>query len=913
MNNTESLKNVIKAVNTGKSFPALHLVQSNPEVAALVSKMIKPPLQRDHFDLNRRNAQDSLNQSQIQAISDNTKNRTNDNENIVKLFPDIELAVQILVSSILSPKDMVKSDLIYRAREAIFPSEIIMKMNQVVSTHIEGHYAIHDELPEILRDTLFNTGSYVKAVIPESAVDEIINQNRVITTESLSELYRSDNDITPMGFLGNPKTSGRTTSALESFLQTTIKTDYDAHVTVKVDDKDIVLEHLEIIDNYKVLKLPKLIELRNKNASKALIKRTVSYSPEAYSSAILAAKDKKLTPGEMSQLIYKNQHSDSQPFMVVPSKHNSKRKSIGRPLVMHLPSESVIPVHIPGSESKHIGYFVIIDQDGNPVSRHNNQEHMEGLAGALSNQNNNQSLSSMLITKARKNLVANDNMPNLDQITSVYGSIIETELLNRLASGIYGSNVKISNNEEIYRIMLARSLAAKYTRLLYIPAELTTYFAFKYFHNGVGKSYLDDIKNLTSLRAIIMFSKVMAMVKSSISMTHVGITLDDKDPDPMKTIEMAQHEVVKMRQQYFPLGINSPVDLVDWIQRAGLEFSFEGHPGIPQTKFDFEAKNIQHIVPENDLDEMLRKQTYMSFGLSPETVDNGFNSEFATTVVSNNILLSKRIITLQQVFTRDLSDYVQKIITNDSTIIAELKAIIKENEGLIEKSLSDEEKTIYSANKEAFVNDMVDRFIENFQVDLPKPDVTSLHTQTEAFNEYSEALDKVIDSWISQEIVTSEIAGEINGNIDAIKAVVKAYYIRRWMSENGYMVELNDIVTSDDDGKPTVDIFSMNQHHVEGLIRSSLRFIKAMEPIKSAADKDLATLGVKPDDNAGSSSDTGSSDDGGGFSDDFSGGTDMGSTEDSGSNGNEDTPSNPDDTTDESNPNSEDEPNPNVP
>lgn len=862
MRNQESLKKVIGLVNSGKAYPALQLVQANPDTAAMMSKLIKPREKAD-FDLKRDNSYHALNQAQILAISESTSNRSRDNENIIKLFPDIELAVQIVVSSVLSPKDMVNSEIIYKAKEPILPSELLLKLNTVSASHLEGHYGVQDEMQEMLRDTLFNTGSYIKAILPESVVDEIINQNRAISTEAISEIIRPGTQtVENLGFLGNPG-KGQKKTALEAFFQSGNRIGYDPVLKVTLDSQSIAVENFEIVDNFKLLKLPSLLEKQNANKIKNLVKEDRRRSRQVSMESM--QREKKLTPGELSSVVYKNPQAAAQTFLAVPSKINTKRKDIGRPLVLRLPSEAVIPVYVPGNESKHIGYFVLVDYDGNPVSRKNQQETREGLQSLMNaqSQGQNQSLSSLLINKAKKNLGNNEAVPTLDQITRVYASIVETDLMERLSNGIYGSNVKVSENEEIYRIMLSRALSSKYTRLLYIPAELMSYFAFKYFDNGVGKSYLDDIKNLTSLRAILLFAKVMAITKSAINLTHVNMTLDPNDPDPQKTIEIAQHEIVKMRQQYFPLGINSPVDLVDWIQRAGMEFSFEGHPGLPQTKFDFESKNIQHQVPDSDLDELLRKQTYMAFGLSPETVDNGFNSEFATTVVSNNILLSKRVIQLQQTFTRQLTDYARKVLGNDAIFAEELMELLKENIGLLEKSLSEEEKAKYAENQEEFLQDMVDRYLENLELDLPRPDITTVQTQSEAFTQYSEALDKVLDSWISSEIITSDISGEISSNIDSIKAIVKSYYIRRWMSENGFMPELNDIVTSDEDGKATLDIYDVNKNHLEGLIRSAEKFIKSMQPVKTAADNDLQNLGVEP----GSSS-SGSDDSGGGGGDD---------------------------------------------
>lgn len=838
MLNQESLKNVIKLVNSGKSYPALQLVKSSPETAALISKLVKP-VERGDFDLKDKKSHYNLNHSQLRDISESIKSRIKDNENIALLFPDIELAIQILVSSILSPKDMVKTDIIYRTREPILPSEITMKLIDIVTNHIEGYYGLKDDLAEILRDSLFTTGSYIKTIIPESAVDEIINSNQEISTESISELFVSGNKTANLGILGNPGTANKK-PALERFIHSDRTLNYDP--IVKMTDEtpkgktQFSLEHLEVTDNYKLLKLPKVIEAANKSKIKKIIK-----------SKNIGLESNKLNNVQLGNIVYKNPKQGTDTFVVIPGKANVKRKSVGRPLTLRLPSEAVIPVYIPGDESKHIGYFVLVDEDGNPLTMDANSEYVDGLSSMTNLQGHaqNQSLSSMLIQKAKRNLVSMNDQPTLDHVTKVYANIVETDLIERLNNGIYGKNVAISDNEEIYRIMLARSLATKFTRLIYVPAELTTYFAFKYFTNGVGKSMLDDLKFLTSLRAIMLLSKVMAMTKSAINNTHVNITLDEDDPDPQKTIETAQHEIAKIRQQYFPLGINTPVDLVDWIQRAGIDFSFEGHPGIPAVKIDYETRQIQPNMPDSELDELLRKQTFMAMGLSPETVDNGFNSEFATTVVSNNVLLAKRVSQLQNKFSKDLSDFIRKLVINDSVILEELKAALLESKGSVEGYLTDEEKEIFSNNESVFLDDLLERFMDSLVAEFPKPDTTTIESQSEAYNAYEEALDKALTAWVGSELVTSDTSGQIADNIDTIKSILKSYFLRRWMADNGYMVELNDIITTDDDGKPNLDIYDISKSHLEGLILSATKFINNMQGVKTATDKDLNNMNVE--------------------------------------------------------------------
>lgn len=810
-----------------------------PEVAALISKL---EASRDQatFDVRKETSYQHLNQQQLKEISQSSIDRGLDNDNIIQLFPDIELAIQILVSSILSPKDMINSELIYKLKEPILPSEIALKMNTIVSSHFEGYHQVHEDLGTMLRSALFETGSYVKAVIPESTLDQIINsRNGQVSTESMADLIASDGVIKNYGFLGNAGGNSNRT-ALEA-VHSGINSNYVPHATVKHNDQVISLEaSYTVSDNFNLLKLPVLGQKERKSKIKDILKGSKRPSISTESNT-----PDKMTVTQVGSLLYKSPSAKMATFMAVPSTLNTKRKSIGRPLVLRFPSESVIPVYVPGDPSKHIGYFVLIDADGNPLSRVSRNE-INGVIANSVGQNQNQqqgsSVMSMLMEKARSNLQGNNHVVTLDQVSKVYSNIVETDLVERLTNGIYGGNFKVSGNEEVYRIMLARSLQSKFTRLLYVPEELVSYFAFKYFENGVGKSYLDDLKNLMSMRAILLISKVMSAMKSSINITQIGVELDPRDPDPQKTIEIATHEVMKARASYFPMGINSPVDLVDWIQRAGIEMSFKGHPKIPSTSFTFDTKQMQHIMPDTELDDSLRKQTYMALGIPPELMDSGFDSEFATTVVSNNILLSKRVMYLQGIFTKQLTDCCGKIMTHDMVANSELVATIKENIALIEANFSEEDKVAYTENPESLIADLVERYIENLEIALPKPDTTTIDLQSKAFEDFSTALEKAIDPIINSEFMTADIVGDVATYTDALKKAWMAYFQREWMAREGYMPELSQIVTTGEDGKPALDLLSLVTGHSENLMRSSVKFMEKLSVMKTAANKDLEVI-----------------------------------------------------------------------
>lgn len=839
-----SLQRLAQLVNSGKSFPALKVVRSQYENAAVLSKLIKDE-RRQGFKPTDSESYYNLNVAEFQNIANTISRRMHDADNIMRLFPDLELAAQILISSILSPKDMVNSEILYALKESIFPPDIANSLLSELKLDIEDFYKLQATLPDILREVLFKSGAYIKAVLPESAVDEIINGGLSASTEAFREILERPS----LGILGPFSTKESSTGlSMESLVNFRPDGVFAEPIQLRINKNKVTepFKHLvEVSDNYKYLKLHKAL-LRHRSQQ---VKSVISTE---------SAKT-TYTDREIESLFFRKPQVKDKPFVRVSTKDQTARHSLGRPLEMKIPTEATIPVFVPGNPKEHIGYFIILDEEGNPVTYGSSREALSNMQSALNDPNN--SITSVLTQKAHNNLLGISGMGlNLTDKAQVYMGIIEADLINRLKNGIYGCKLEIGRKQEVYQIMMARTLSNQYTRIVYIPVELITYFAFNYHENGTGQSLYDDLGILTSLRAILLFSKVMNMAKNSISVTRCNMVLDEDDPDPRKTIETAVNEVMRMRQQYFPLGINNPLDLVDWVQRLGIEFTFEGHPGIPNTKFEFESKNMQHEMPDSDLDELLRKQTIMALGLSPETVDNGFNSEFATTIVSNNILMSKRVLQYQQLLNPQLTDYVAKIITNDTSVRSRLITILEPKLGEIDKYIDTAERKLLDEDKSKFMEYMIDKLASYLELSLPKPDITSLENLKEAFDAYASALEDGLNQWASSDFVTQELAGELSSSVDAIKAALKAHYLRQWMADNNYLPELADIVGTTEDEKPLLDLYQLSKDHMEGIMRTSAKFIASLKPAITATDKDLQNMGAEGEGPIDTSSSTSSSD-----------------------------------------------------
>jgi len=843
--NPSSLVSIIKQ-NKDKKMVATKIIETNPKVLPVLPKLISDP--ETSRSMMTKDDRLNINRNLLENIYHKIKSVKQNNKNIIKLFPDIELAIQILVSSILSPKKMTDIQLNYKLDKNFNINTVALAtIIEKVKTYINDEYELEEKLPEILREALFSSGAYALAIIPESSVDEVINTDLLPSYSTEDFKHRADilihNLSKPINILGttNRAVALETTAKPDNFIQ---------HLASEA--------FVNITDNIGVLKFNSIREKINKSIVNNAIKKNIAISTESR---------EKLDYLDIFR--QKTSISANKDIEFLKTKTETKRKSIGKPMVIKIPTESVIPIFIPGDETEHIGYFILLDETGKPL----NTEIKDNDVSQLNSIINQSSSSSQLspVQKAYNSLVGDTNTNvDINQLFGMYKDVLERQIYQSVKNSLYGSNIEIANKNDIYFLMFTRALADQRTSVLYVPRNLLIYFAFYYSELGIGKSLLENLSVLCSLRAILLFSKVMAYAKQSIDVTKVNISLDPNDPDPEKTIEQVQDSVLKLRQNYFPLGINNPVDLVNWIQRAGLQFSYSNNPLLPNIQIDFENANIQHTIPSSELEEDLRKQTILALGLTPETIDNGFTPEFATTVVNNNILLSKRISIYQKALIKHLSNMLSTIIYNDEDLRSQLRKEILENLDSLNEQLDDEEKQLLTKSKDEFVEYFLNKFGESLYIELPKPENTNLTNLSAEYDIYKDNLDKVLDSVMSSEIFSENIAGELSNHIDTIKNIYKHHLLRAWMANNNFYPEVLEFGKQNNETDDADKLLDLIKEHLVGTSRNADKLLNLLQTYKEALNKDLEI--VAGDAGADSSSSSSSFDENGGDNEDESGG-----------------------------------------
>ena len=825
--------------NRSKKTAASTIVEGNPAGLPVISKLTADKTSTKDIN-DERNFR--INRATLETLYAKMSALRTNNKHILSLFPDIELAIQILVSSILSPKKMTDIQLNYRFnKNFILNPNISTGVLDSIKEYIEETYELEDRLPEIVREALFISGSCPYAIIAESSVDDLINTDLVSSLST--EQYKNSIDIALERFtspiniiastkLSNTKTLNQNPKSKEDFVNYLIG---EAKVLVT--------------DNPGILQVG---ELRDKITS-SIIKKEVRNNT--------AISTESLDKIEYLDVFRNRGTSKPKQIQFIKTKEETTRKSIGKPMFLKLPHQSVIPAFTPGNESDHLGYFVLLDENFKPISGGFNESDMNRLDHTLHTGNKNTP-----IQKAYNNLIATSNNENIDvnSLFETYKNVLETQLFGTIKSTLNGKSVSISERNDIYFTMFCRALQDQKTTILYLRKESVVYYAFQYTELGIGKSLLDNLAVQSSLRAILLFSRVMSESKQAIDVTNVNIEFDPDDPDPEKTAELIQSSVMKMRQNFLPLGINNPVDLVNWVQRAGIRFSYTNNPLMPNTQISFDNGNLSHTVPSGELEENLRKQSIIALGLPPETVDNGFSPEFARTVINNNILLSKRVGVYQKKLNALNTKMVNLLIYNDEDLRLIIKDIILEKERELIDSLEEEEKQLLTSDKEKFIEYYIDKLADNLYLELPKPEDTDISNLSAEYDLYKENLEKTLDSVISPEIFSEDLAGDIANNIESIRNVYKHYLLRKWMADNNFYPETLEI--TDTNIEEVESVLTSIATHLTSTMRNADKLFRMMKEIKEAVNLDLNKTfeGEEPDSSVSSNSGSGGTEEEGG-------------------------------------------------
>lgn len=835
-----------------RKLPKISNLRNQEAFKPLATKLVMAHKEMGHVRMGDRREVNLPGDNFFHKIADNTATNVSDSMNLMQLIPEMELIKQLYIASTLSPKDMADAKLNWRVRDGIFDSEISGQLLDVISSYFTEVYNIDTLLPDWLEQMIYTHGAKPMLVLAESVVDAVINNPGSVSVESFKAELSKEREFLSIGLLGAgkdesaPMSDGHGVSfAMESFARAELNGNLHrsgpAPIKMFQDTEKArgLFGKVTVTDNPDNLKIPfikraerqvrmrQVMGKRNVN-NKRLRTGVVSMEDSAMADKLAAqGAGDIVSTNQIQGALYGRKRFMSKPVQTLYTRDQVDRRPVGHPLVMDLPMESVIPVFAPGSPDDHLAYFILIDEDGYPINKVDQKDYYQEMNA---NVNASNDMVSQLIKTTARGWQNPQNTSEIDikQLVRTYSDIVEEDLLVRLRNGAYGDDVTIARPEEIYRIMLARTLANQNTRMLFVPAEDMAYLALDYNQYGIGKSRMEDTKILASMRAILLFSFTMAAMKNSVGRTRLNIKLSNVDDDPSGTVEFLIHEYAKNRQSAYPLGASNPLDIISFLQNAGVEVVVSGNDGYPDTQVTAEDYTSNRAKPDMELDAALNERLANAHGVPLEMVTNARGPEFATTAVRNNLLFAKRVTKDKRKFTAQVTDFIQKYTINSGALLDDLRSLVKANKDKLSDNLK---RMILDKKEELNVDNVVKLFIESIIVELPEADLAKISVQMEAFKEYSEALDQALPAYLSPEMFQGLMADDVEGSFGTVMNIAKNHYLREFMRDNNIMPQLFELTTFNEDGSPAVNMLQIFQNHADGIQKSVGQLLDNMKAI----------------------------------------------------------------------------------
>lgn len=793
----------------------------------------------------------------MNRISRNTAQNVVDSDAIMQVLPEMEHVIQIIVGTVLNPKDMSNTELNVGIDDS-FNSEMNRQLLDVVADYFKKDYKMGDRLEKVLEDIVARKGAYIQAIIPENALDLIINGARRISSEDFDKYADRYDQGRPLGILG--------VASLPEHMAKTHRVDRVSIEDFGPNDQKLVSvvgfqdSGMTVSDNYHLLKQ----HTHNRKRSRSLVNQMIRR--EAVSMENRDKQQQGLTPDQVEEL-YRRGQAQFQQTIIVDKPEFMERPSVGHPLVLDLDPTAVIPVYPPGRPYEQVGFFVLVDMYGRPVSTDFSSDYYNELRTDFDKKYGSSDNSSELLRITREAMGGGDtqNKYEIEQIHMSYNSIMEADLKKRLVNGAYREDFELGFSEEIKRIMFSRHLKQQNTRMIYIPAELMVYSAFYYDSNGVGQSMLARSKVLANMRSVLLFAETMAGVRNAVGRKKVNINLDPGDPDKTATISDIQQLILESGRRGFPIGAPDPASILDYLNRAGYDFSINanGAEDYHQMSVDYDDYNTNIQAGNPELQERLRKMHISSMAVPPEKADPENGAEFATSIVHNDLLFARRVKTMQKAFTDSLTKFVRVYTLNSSILVNLLLDVVREHPDSIPPEYSERPGM-----------ELIEDFINALVVKLPEPDTSRTTLMLEMLEQHGQLVDKVLESYITPDLFPDEFLVK-GGSVEKAIFAIKAHFMRLFITDNNILPAIGQLYEMQE-GKPVFSLLDGQATAFESLGTVVQEYIVHLEKSRKEWGKRFVPTdgmgGAGGGDAFGGGGGTDDTFGGGGGMDDFAGG-----------------------------------------
>lgn len=818
-------------------------------------------------DFNTQNIDGSAMYDYISRISQSSRSWSKEIRNLKIMAPEINQARDTVVSTILSPTDLQTDKVSIIVKNTGLGDEIEDEIGTMLQEFFNNEYCLSEKMVKWIGDALYETGATSLVVMPEKNLDLLNKAIDVDDYKSGTDPFdRVVKDTKRKGITGSVEGASNIMSSCEAFMTYSSDADIDNFVQ-DVTDEFVSMTYSEesapkgtTYDKYtnaaKDIAV-KLTEMLNNNKN---------YVMFANDPSILNATKIKLSnkidqmAGEISNNFIFGANS---PTYIADLGRKHGKEEV--PVVMNLPYHAVIPVTVPNAPDAHIGYFVIVNEWGTPL----NEDYYDIGSSTGSRKMADAGVQTIMGRPISSALSVLTEVNKFEVASNIFGVMLRHMMDNKLNEfELAGATVQY--REAVSATVFRQLINKKKVGVVFVPEPLMTYLCYDYNDDGTGKSCIQDINIIVSLRNILLISGVMAAAENSIDKKKIEVAVDEKNANIEQTLNMVRNAFIEKNMMRFD---NNPHTIQRDLVQKSLSIYPKGVRGLQDAlNVTIDRASTNAIEPNENLLSKLTDMLIMSLIAPASSMNKTGEEEYSRSVATTNLFFNNKIRSYQSHTTQYINKFIRLYIYYSSLLRDKIREILElaeskmntkreieydygrsteavedpsmgegtepedaESEGSGDDLFKEDEKdedeeerkhtVIQPQVKKAFktnkgdIEENIRKVIQNVTIKLPAPRIVVDKAHFEEIQSYISTLDTILQAVYPDES-TMGYEG-YDKALTMLRACVKEEMIREYVQTLGFQSNYN---------MPTLEDIDFS--HMEENMLKLINVIKGMGDIK---------------------------------------------------------------------------------
>jgi hypothetical protein len=783
------------------SSSSLHYGMFSNDELRHVDKLSTSPLSRREVT-----AQDIV--TQLADVANSSRKTIEEIDTLKKMSPEISTAEEIIVSSIMSPVDL-QTDAVSVTIDYPIGEDSKNKINELLTNFFNDEYRLGPKLYEWLKTASFHDGAKAILIVPQRTID-VLNtvaddwdpQYKDIIAKNNKAIAASTESLVPNIDEKDMKETIESLGliAAETLKHANVGSDFYSEDQKKKHNlkdetgKTVSLESISADSIAKNLISSSFKLLKHTSDNQGVIV-TRDMSALVKGQTVVSSKVASLQEEAERQVFgydKKNPAQSKEQFPVLCVSDIIQAGEDDLPIVVELPTDSVIPVCAPGDSKNHLGYFVMVNEFGQPIRG----EQAFDLTP-------NTDMSNRLATNAARSVFGNNSMVSfksaglteaqtMDNLSNVFSVAVNFLLKSKLnKDGLKG--LQLSIHESVGKALFFNLLAKNAIKMIFIPEPMMVYYRLDHRKDGTGKTLLEDVDYLMALRCTLLMAKVMAVIDNATKHRTIEVQVDEKQTNPFEVLEAARHIFINKR---VPNITNNPRTAAESIISSHLTIRPKGLPGVVD---DLSVNQDSHYgnsqAPDGELLEKLNNMIGLGLGVPPSALNSLNESEFSRSVATINLFFANKVRNWQATIRPYNKKFLINYILCNSKLLKEITDVIeKDLKGNDTPKVQENTSDCIRKDQDVKASEIVKKVLSTVELVLNPPNMSSSKSQFDELNSHAEAVEKIMNMLYPDDLA---VDGDLKTYMSALRALASSKIMRQYLPKLG-VHEVADIPSIDE-------------------------------------------------------------------------------------------------------------------